>query len=580
MTPEWLSEAGTIINTEECMYTKSALCKKGIDAYAVLVPTPNQINEYSAMEEIMRTYPISFYRLAGKKYKTKLEEYFFRVFMGTQGQEETESIPEEEFVHPDILGDEQATVFLVGPCMAGGSAGLESWSLAYFLRKKIIGKYKIRRVVMTAYSMDVEQTVKELDITNQDIVFFLCSNYNSDFVKEERSIDLRPIYNQRKEKLFFQDHLMHTLSAGNEAIAEHMLPYILEKPETNLRRYIQVGSPKISHIQKMALNAYIESIKMVKKIEEHETAGAIVMNANPFTRGHRFLIEKAAECVTYLYVMVVREDLSEFQFEDRFRLVKEGTAHFKNVFVVSSGSFVLSRQTMSEYFQKDKLQESQIDASKDVALFGSYIAPALSISVRFVGEEPFDSVTRQYNEEMKERLPAYGVKVVEIPRTSIEETIVSASVVRRLYQENKWAKLEKLVPEVTLQFLKSKPFLRDKEMLVKGIRDKKHYRHEWEALFSENERVVLYAAGKNGEGIYDRLSAAEKDKVYFVDIKASSKKYQFCGKEVWDPHLLVTDLRQIPIIITTKKYQREACRYLLEIGVEIDRIYQNMITYS
>lgn len=580
VTPEWISEVGAVINAEECMYVKSILCRKGIDAYALLVPTENQINEFSAAEEIMRTYPISFYRLAGKRHRTKLEDYFYRKFLDIEDEKENRSIGEEEYIHPEILGDEQPTIFLIGPCIAGGSAGLESWSLAHFLRKQISGKYKIRRVVMTAYSIDVEQIVTELDITNQDIVFFLCSNYNADFVVAENSIDLGPIYNQRNEKLFFQDHLMHTLSAGNEAIAKYMLPYIMKKPEINFRQYMQVGSPRLTHIQKKELHDYIESIRIAKRIKKDETVGAIVMNANPFTLGHRYLIEKAANCVTYLYVMVVRENLSEFQFEDRFRLVREGTAQFRNVFVVSSGSFVLSRQTMSEYFQKEELQESRIDASRDVAFFGSYIAPALSISVRFVGEEPLDRVTRQYNEEMKEKLPEYGVKMIEIPRESVGETIISASAVRKLYRDENWTELEKLLPEVTLHFLKSKPSIRDKSDLVKRISEKADQMHEWTNLFINNAQVVLYATGKNGEGIYDRLSDEEKEKVRFVDIKAAQKKYVFCEKEVEDPQKLITDLSQVPIIVTTTKYQREACKYLLGIGVEMDRMYQNMTTYS
>lgn len=580
MTPEYISEVAAVINAEECVYVKDLLCKKGIDAYTLLVPTEDQINEYSAMEEIMRTYPISFNRLVRKKYRTKLEDYFLRKFLRIENDGEIGEIPEGEFIHPEILGDEQATIFLIGPCIAGGTAGLESWSLAHFLRRKTSGKYKIKRVVMTAYSMDVEQTVAELDITNQDIVFFSCSNFSRDFVAAERNIDLSPVYNQRKEKLFFQDHLMHTLGVGNEAIAEYMQPYIWKKSEENIRRYLQIGIPRLTHKQKTELDAYIESIRIDKKVVDNEPIGAIVMNANPFTLGHLYLIEKAAASVTYLYVMVVREDLSEFQFGDRLRLVKEGTAQFKNVFVVSSGSFVLSRRTMSEYFQKEELQEKQIDASRDVAFFGAYIAPGLSISVRFVGEEPLDCVTRQYNEEMKEKLPEHGVKVVEIPRKSMGETIISASMVRKYYREGNWSKLQQMLPKVTLQFLESRPLIRNKAILVREMERRGSSAYHWKDLFAENEGVILYAAGKNGKGIYECLSKEEKEKVHFVDIKAEQKSYQFCGKEVESPQTLITNLCQSPIIITTTKFQREACRYLLEIGVEIDRMYQNMTNYS
>ena len=37
-------------------------------------------------------------------------------------------------------------------------------------------------------------------------------------------------------------------------------------------------------------------------------------------------------------------------------------------------------------------------------IFGKYICPSLGISIRFVGEEPLDNVTNQYNKAMKEIL--------------------------------------------------------------------------------------------------------------------------------------------------------------------------------
>ena len=54
--------------------------------------------------------------------------------------------------------------------------------------------------------------------------------------------------------------------------------------------------------------------------------GAVVMNGNPFTLGHRHLVEEAARRVDTLYVFVVREDRSAFSFDVRLRLVREGTS--------------------------------------------------------------------------------------------------------------------------------------------------------------------------------------------------------------------------------------------------------------
>lgn len=186
------------------------------------------------------------------------------------------------------------------------------------------------------------------------------------------------------------------------------------------------------------------------------TIGSVVMNCNPFTLGHRFLIETALTQCDFLIIFVVQEDKSRFPFEDRLRLVKEGVADLKNVAVFPSGRFVLSSLTFSEYFNKSKLQDRTIDTSLDVTLFARDIAPCLHITKRFAGKEPFDAVTRQYNETMHRILPEYGIEFVEIPRkTAVQggEVIISASRVRDLLEKGDFDAIRPLVPESTFHYL-------------------------------------------------------------------------------------------------------------------------------
>lgn len=188
------------------------------------------------------------------------------------------------------------------------------------------------------------------------------------------------------------------------------------------------------------------------------TIGSVVMNCNPFTLGHRFLIEQALTQCDFLIIFVVQEDMSRFPFEDRLRLVKEGVADLKNVAVLPSGKFVLSSLTFSEYFNKSELQDRTIDSSLDVTVFAREIAPCLHITKRFAGEEPFDTVTRQYNETMRRILPEYGIEFVEIPRkTDVlgkREMAISASRVRDLLEKGDFDAIKPLVPENTFRYLK------------------------------------------------------------------------------------------------------------------------------
>ena len=119
------------------------------------------------------------------------------------------------------------------------------------------------------------------------------------------------------------------------------------------------------------------------------------MNCNPFTYGHQYLIEYASKQMELVYVFVVEEDRSFFKFCDRYEMVQKGTKDLLNVFVVPSGKWVLSYMTMPVYFEKENKQDIKVDAQLDLEIFGRYIAPALGITKRFVGEEPYDSVTRQ-----------------------------------------------------------------------------------------------------------------------------------------------------------------------------------------
>lgn len=206
------------------------------------------------------------------------------------------------------------------------------------------------------------------------------------------------------------------------------------------------------------ITEYIDSIiKEFPLTNGSMVNGAIVMNCNPFTKGHRYLIEYAAKQVDRLYIFVVKEDKSFFKYEDRFEMVKAGTADLPNVVVVSSGKFIISSLTFPEYFMKDYVKEKSFDVSMDVETFCKHIAPPLMIKKRYAGEEPFDPVTKNYNENMSKILPKYGMEFCEISRMSLDEKrVVSATEVRRLLKERDFDSIGEYVPESTLKILREK----------------------------------------------------------------------------------------------------------------------------
>lgn len=186
--------------------------------------------------------------------------------------------------------------------------------------------------------------------------------------------------------------------------------------------------------------------------------GAIVMNANPFTLGHDYLARTVASACQQLLVFVVEEELSVFPFTVRFALVQKGLADADNILVLPAGPYMVSRASFPAYFTADA-RVGAVHAALDSTIFATRIAPDLNIEARFAGSEPFDQVTAAYNSTMREVFKKHGITLREIPRLEKAGKAVSASRVRSLLGQTaspeSWSQLAGLLPQVTLDFLRS-----------------------------------------------------------------------------------------------------------------------------
>ena len=178
-------------------------------------------------------------------------------------------------------------------------------------------------------------------------------------------------------------------------------------------------------------------------------SGIIIMNCNPFTLGHRYLIEQAAQQVETLYILVVREDCSMFSYDERKAIINRGVADLDNVVVCDGSEYSISATTFPTYFLKCLSDASDTQMTLDIDLYRRHIAPALGATVRFVGTEPDDPLTRRYNELMKSMLP----DVREVARLQQSGVAVSASRVRKAIVENHLALAARLVPPTTVPYI-------------------------------------------------------------------------------------------------------------------------------
>ena len=179
--------------------------------------------------------------------------------------------------------------------------------------------------------------------------------------------------------------------------------------------------------------------------------GAIVMNANPFTLGHRFLVEQSSELVERLYVVVVREDCSMFSYNERKAMVSQGVRDIGNVVVVDGSDYAVSAATFPTYFLKQLSDATDTQIILDLDLYRRRIAPALGATIRFFGSEPTDPLTRRYNELMHQQLGEEHVH--EIQRKQQEGSAISASRVRKAMMEGCIWDAIQLVPPTTIPYI-------------------------------------------------------------------------------------------------------------------------------
>lgn len=198
-----------------------------------------------------------------------------------------------------------------------------------------------------------------------------------------------------------------------------------------------------------SIDQYIADLPKV----DGKNISAIVMNANPFTLGHRYLVEQAAKASDYVYLFVVNQDASLFTTKERLNLIEQGTSDLDNVLVVSGGQYMVSFVTFPSYFIKSRADVATYQTQLDAQVF-KRVAKALHITKRFVGSEPYSPTTEIYNQSLAKVLPP-EVSLEILDRKAVQKDIISATKVRSAIQNNDLTKVQKYVPVTTFKFIKN-----------------------------------------------------------------------------------------------------------------------------
>lgn len=466
------------------------------------------------------------------------------------------------------------TIFLVGPCIVGGWETFQGESLYdkfYECLMKLKLNYNIVEVVIgRAPSLNTRE-ILEYDIKRNDIVIFL-----DDIIdKDTADIDLDYLYNNyRGDKWLYTDEPIHTTSKGNELIAYELLQNVI-KPIADIseakydNNILHKGKKQLTYGESIALQKYLSCAKRYSN-EAYNVIGACVVTCNPFTKGHYYLIESASKQVDFLYVFVVEEDAVYFSFEDRIEMVRRGVKDLKNVIVLPSGRFIISKDTFKNYFEKELYPDAVIDATRDTMIFRNYIVPELRITKRFVGEEPEDKITNQYNESLKKDL-SDAVEVVEIPRKKVAGKIISASKVRNYLEEKEWEEIENMVPQSTLDYLKNN---------ISKTANKKMEDKTLDRIIEYiqcHSNIVVCGLGKDAKDLIEhlekRLDISEIKKLEFYDRKAAQSGYSYKGKKVINFEELIMKYGNYYMLIATRKYKQDIFFSLIKNNIDPKRIF-------
>ncbi len=466
------------------------------------------------------------------------------------------------------------TVYMFGPCIVMGLSANDWETIPSLIQRKLnAAGYSVRVVNRgsfgTSYSeyTDINNIniLMDTELKEGDIVIQFGQNlwkYNDIycFGNYYRADEILLKSGNINKKIFYDAFIPHMNVEGYKILADFIFEDIIKAKCGNEiaveRKTIaplwNQWKDKVTWNTNSELKIYVDELKCYRRKETE--IGAVVMNCNPFTKGHRFLIDESLRQCEHLFVFVVEEDASDFAFNDRFEIVKENLKNEKRVTVLPSGKFMISSFTFAEYFDKDNKQTEKLDMTYDAKIFGEYIAPTLNISKRFVGEEPTDTVTRQYNESLNRTLSEFDVKLIEIPRIRLKGEVINATQVREELKMGDFTSAEKFLTPETMNYL------RNNNNWIWRFLKCPHYD------ILKDKRYILYGTGVDSIKICVATKLCNAEVICFCNTNAEPDQYHL-GYEVINFEQLKNRSNYDGVIIATSKYYFDIEKMLAESGL-------------
>ncbi len=342
------------------------------------------------------------------------------------------------------------TVYFFGACLMIGTYVSDELTLESFLQKRFNDAgMKTRVVNYGAYGSNVStlNRIISTQFNKGDIIVVMLQETGSRI----EGVETFDLWTALEKYQVPAEWILNTPIHVNHHVMKLYADELFALIEEKFGAFSGETAPVTQHVDlvdKVFIKKYFSGVDLEKK----RTAAMCVFNANPFTDGHRYLIETAARETDHVYLLILKENPSLFSYEERFTMAVEALRDLENVTVVPTGVFIGGgNSNFQEYFVKvvspDTAERCRVRVSKDAAL-----AKALHATHRYFGEEPVDPVTVEFNRASDEILPRYGVQPVIVPRKTQNGEIITGSLVRALAAERS-ERLRDLVPASTADIM-------------------------------------------------------------------------------------------------------------------------------
>ena len=173
-----------------------------------------------------------------------------------------------------------------------------------------------------------------------------------------------------------------------------------------------------------------------------EGSSLVVLNANPFTIGHRYLVDIARRRSSHVLVLVIQGKPESggkgnhentgmvFPFRERMAMTEKGLADMAGVTILPSGPYIISRNDFPRDFLSRELGRVPAHAALDSMVI-CHVCKALGIKSLFAGDEPRDEMSEIHLKALRSACASSGLALRVAERKRLGEKYISSSMVRQ-----------------------------------------------------------------------------------------------------------------------------------------------------